>query len=155
MAKKIGNIKLSTSVIGRNAPGSLKTAGVKDSTYIDLKAWLVEQLIEMSVLGCDPCCDNRCGYSTSGFDFTDPSVINTLTSIVIDGVVVTSGASFTNTADLVNILTGLGYGLFTISATGAIYSPCNHTFGDLIFALDDVDQTALENTCEPPVIDGR
>ena len=57
MATKIGNIKLSTSVIGRNTSSSLNTAGANTSTYVDLQVWLREQLAALNLLP-GLCCDN-------------------------------------------------------------------------------------------------
>lgn len=111
-----------------------------DKNSLDLRQWLITELINVGVLTKDPCCDVQCSYDLSSATF--PS---TLTSITIDGTEIDFADDVINDgASIVVLINTTGLGAFTWdSVNSVIIAPKNgHVYGDIVTADD-----TLTNSC--------
>ena len=110
--------------------------------YMNVHDALVNELVELGAITKDPCCPCTCGYNLSSV----PSGPYTIESITVDGVVYTfSGVSLNSWTRLLDILSGLGFGQFSLYINGtsvekAICIPKNsHEFGTLVLNDGEVN----------------
>ncbi len=115
-------------------------ADSSDKKALNLKQWLIAQLVGLGAITIDPCCTIKCTY-----DVSDGTFPTTLTSITIDGVTYALGGNvITVASDIVSAINTLGLGQFNYNpVTDTIGAPKNgRTYGDIV-----TDDDTFTNTC--------